>query len=60
LDIIEASGSEIDVPDTERGWIEFQKQLNDSLNDLDLEFRHFRDEEEGRAWFGLVRRFNSS
>ncbi|KAH8833826.1 hypothetical protein DL96DRAFT_1578514 [Flagelloscypha sp. PMI_526] len=54
--IQEASETDIDIPDNDKSWVEFLRDVNDSLNDLDLEFRQFRDEEEGRAWFGIVNR----
>lgn len=52
---LECSEDQQALPTSDNNWVDFLKNLNDSLNDLDMEFRNFRDEEEGREWFGIVR-----
>ncbi|EPQ58234.1 hypothetical protein GLOTRDRAFT_35587 [Gloeophyllum trabeum ATCC 11539] len=49
---------QIPVPRAEdrAAWDAFVAKVNDSLNDLDLEFRHLHDEQNGREMYALVNR----
>jgi hypothetical protein len=51
-----AANTELDIEYSERSdaWDDFVKNINESVNSLDLEFRHTQDETSGRSMYALV------
>jgi hypothetical protein len=56
LPFLVAANAELDIEYSERSdaWDNFVKNINESVNSLDLEFRHTQDEISGRSMYALV------
>lgn len=57
-----AADNTLDIPNngSKAAWEEFVAKVNNSLDNLDLEFRHLNDETTGRVMYALVRPINFS
>ncbi|KAJ6630738.1 Nse1 non-SMC component of SMC5-6 complex-domain-containing protein [Mycena sp. CBHHK59/15] len=57
-DAVMAADDSLDIPHTEDRdeWNAFVKKVNDSLDPLDLEFRHLQEELTGREMYAIVNR----
>ncbi|TFK55006.1 hypothetical protein OE88DRAFT_1623283 [Heliocybe sulcata] len=60
IDAVKAADSTLQIPkpreDDRAAWDSFTAKVNESLNPLDLEFRHLHDELSGREMYALVNR----
>jgi hypothetical protein len=58
IEAVKAADEALDIPNdgSRAAWDDFVAKINNSLDDLDLEFRHLHDEATGRAMYALVNR----